>query len=373
MTSLSRRRLRGFAVVPVAALALVAPSVGAHASSTGSTQAASKARVSVMTRNLYLGADLTPVLSAANPITGIATVVNTVEASDPATRMAAVAKEIAQRQPMLVGLQEVASWQIAGKNPLDPTQQLAPAASYDFLALLLHDLAADGTRYRVVVTQTNFDSTKQLPTLLEALASFTDRDVILARSGVPTSQLKVLRTKAGHYTHQLDLPITSLGATVNFDRGYEWADVNTGGVVWRFVNTHPEAYAPSDLGLPGNDVNGPQAQELVKALKGFDKPIVIASDLNSAVNDKTRLAYAVLKKAGFADTWLELGHPNTANTCCHDETLSSGALTERIDHVLARGTITPLAAHRVGVAATSATPPRWPTDHAGVITKLSIR
>ena len=110
------RRLCSVAVMPILAVLLVAPSVSAQASSTVDRQ-----RVSVMTRNLYLGADLTPVLSAANPITGIVSVVNAVAATDPAARMAAVAREIAARHPLLVGLQEVASWTVVGKDPLDNT------------------------------------------------------------------------------------------------------------------------------------------------------------------------------------------------------------------------------------------------------------
>ena len=362
-------RLRGLAVVPVIALSLVAPSVSAHA--TGSSVV--KQRVTVMTRNLYLGGDLTTVLSDANPIPGIVSVVTQVEASNPVARMEMVAHEIAQREPLLVGLQEVASWEIPGMNPLDATQRLAPAASYDFLSLLMHDLAAEGVPYRVVVAQKNFDSTQQLPALLESLASFVDRDVIIARSGLPAGQLKVLRTKTGHYRHQLSIPVTALGSTVNFDRGYEWADLTTGGVAWRLVNTHPEAYTPAQLGLPGADVNGPQARELATALKGVAKPTVIVGDLNSAMNDPELPGYAALMKAGFADSWLALGHPDTANTCCRDAALTGGSLKSRIDHVLTRGAITALAARRVGVAPTSATQPRWPTDHAGVVTKLSVK
>ncbi|HVS69115.1 MAG TPA: endonuclease/exonuclease/phosphatase family protein [Mycobacteriales bacterium] len=325
-----------------------------------------------MTRNLYLGADLTPLLSAADPLAGIVSIVGKVEASKPSTRMALVAHEIAKAKPDLVALQEVSNWQIPGKSPLDGTTQLVPAASYNFLTLLQKDLTADGVPYRVVVSQTNFQSLSQLPAGLALLATYTDKDVILMRKGIPTSQLKVTSTHAAHYTHQLAVPLPTLGANVNFTRGYEWADLVSKGTAWRFVNTHPEAYTPAELGLSGADVNGPQAKELTKALKGVKKPLVIAGDLNSAKGETNRPAYTVLTKAGFADTWLKLGNPNTAFTCCHNESLSGGKLTTRIDHVLARGAAKATSASHVGVAQESATAPKWASDHAGVVTTLAI-
>lgn len=366
------RRRSVLAVAPIVALIAAAPTAAAGSSSSGAHLKAGKQRATVMTRNLYLGADLTPVVSAANPITGIVSVLQTVEASKPATRMAMVAHEIASARPLLVGLQEVENWNIPGMNPLDPTQRLVPAASYDFLKLLTRDLAADGQPYRVVVTQKNFDSTAQLPALLKPLASFSDRDVIIARSGLPKRRLAVLNTYAHHFRDQLTIPLAALGSTIDFARGYEWATVKTDGTVWRFVNTHPEAHTPAQLGLSGPDVNGPQMAELAKALKGFEKPIILAGDLNSALNDPALHGYAVLRRAGFSDTWLKLGLPDRANTCCRNETLTAGSLTQRIDHVMARGAVFPVSARRTSVAPVSTTQPRWPSDHTGVITTLSM-
>lgn len=365
-----RRCLRGVLALPVvAALAVGLPPTGASASST--IAPVSTRQVTVMTRNLYLGADLTRLLTAPNPILGAAQIAATVEASQPAKRMALVADEIAAARPDLVGLQEVADWHITGKNPIDGTQ-LVPAADFDFLALLQQDLAADGAPYHVAVAQTNFDSTEQLPQALASLATFADRDVIIERDGAPTSQLKVLDTFATHFTAQLSIPIASIGVTIDFDRGYEWADVKTRGKVWRLVNTHPEAYSPAQLGLPGGDVNGAQAQELVTALDGVTTPIVVVGDLNSRVGDPARGGYAVLTGAEFADSWLQLDNPDNAFTCCRNETLTGGTLDERIDHVLVRGEVAPVSAEHVGVDPESATPPLWPSDHAGVVTTVSI-
>jgi endonuclease/exonuclease/phosphatase family metal-dependent hydrolase len=323
-----------------------------------------------MTRNLYLGADLTGLLTAANPILGIVQIVSAVTASQPAQRMADVAQEITAHNPDLVALQEVADWHIGGLNPLTG-DRILPSAHYDFLALLRRALAAAGEPYDVVVSQANFESGDQLA-MAAPLATFTDRDVILVRRGLPVSQLQVLDTGGSAFDAQLEIPVLSLGVTIDFDRGYEWADVRTRGKVWRIVNTHPEAYSPADLGLGTGDVNGDQAEELAEALEDVTVPVLLLGDLNSRLGDPKRAGYAVLDAADFTDTWLALGKSDAASTCCYDQYLAGGTLHERIDHVLMRGAVTANAAEQVGVAALRSTAPRWASDHAGVVTSVSI-
>ncbi|HET7309980.1 MAG TPA: endonuclease/exonuclease/phosphatase family protein [Mycobacteriales bacterium] len=366
----TRRMLRALAGLPVVlALAVAVPDVASASSQVPQSQR----QVTVMTRNLYLGADLTGIVAATSPtaaFTAMAQVAGTVEFSQPAKRMAGVADEITAAHPDVVGLQEVSTWNIVGRNPLNG-EQIVPAANYDFLALLLADLAANGTPYHVVVAQKNFDSAVQLPAAVQALATFTDNDVLIARNATSMSQLQVLGTGKAHFDAQLVIPVASLGTSINFDRGYVWADLQTRGKVWRVVNTHPEAYAPSELGLPGSDVNGPQMQELADTVE-TSLPTVVLGDLNSAYGETTRPGYAVMIGAGYSDTWLALGNPDTDYTCCRNETLSGGTLHSRIDHVLGRGLVNPKSATHVGVDPFDATPPMWPSDHAGVVTTLSI-
>ena len=69
--------------------------------------------VTLMTRNLYLGADLLPLAVAAPGAPLHAAVDATlahVEATGPTARMSLIAKEIAAAKPDLVGLQEVSVW-----------------------------------------------------------------------------------------------------------------------------------------------------------------------------------------------------------------------------------------------------------------------
>jgi hypothetical protein len=58
-------------------------------------------------------------------------------------------------------------------------------------------------------------------------------------------------------------------------------------------------------------------------------------------------------------------------TCCFDPdlTVSANTLSSRIDHILWKGPLTAVSDTRVGEdpADRVGSPPRWPSDHAGVV------
>ena len=93
-----------------------------------------------------------------------------------------LAREIDQREPDLIGLQEVALWR---HGPLDGSP--ASVVDYDFLQTLLADLAARGERYHVINVQEESDVAG--PAVLGGSLQnvrLTMRDVLLerARNGV---------------------------------------------------------------------------------------------------------------------------------------------------------------------------------------------
>src|SRR5712691_1071059 len=74
---------------------------------------ASDSKVKVMTRNLYLGADLTPVIAATTPaefLAAVSAVFAEVQATNFPERAKRLAVEIDKDKPLLIGLQEVAMW-----------------------------------------------------------------------------------------------------------------------------------------------------------------------------------------------------------------------------------------------------------------------
>src|SRR5690606_12872443 len=109
--------------------------------------------VKVMTRNIYLGADLTPALLAPDvPSLAIAAG----EIYDAAVlktyfrgRAALLAAEVARTKPDAIGLQAVALWR---RGPFDAGSAEPTAARevvVDFLEVLRTQLANRGLRYKV--------------------------------------------------------------------------------------------------------------------------------------------------------------------------------------------------------------------------------
>ena len=125
-----------------------------------------------MTRNLYLGADLTPMLIALasgnnTAIVGAATQTwAAVQATRPAERMGAIADEIVAADPDAVGLQEVTTWTTFAYNPLNGTTS-NPTVEYDFLDLLLDALAERGAGYHEVVGATLTDPDNPLTSRID--------------------------------------------------------------------------------------------------------------------------------------------------------------------------------------------------------------
>ena len=75
-----------------------------------------------MTRNLYLGADLAPAIGAPSLEAFVAAngqILREVTANDFPVRAKGLAKEILEKEPDLVGLQEVALWR-TGPPSLTP-------------------------------------------------------------------------------------------------------------------------------------------------------------------------------------------------------------------------------------------------------------
>lgn len=359
MSTLIRRRMASSSLILAAAAALFTTLAVPAGASPGQVPQ-SRREVSVMTRNLYLGADFVPLLTtpADQLNNAVAGILMSVRLSQPEVRMQQVAREIHGASPDVVALQEAAVW--TSSVPGVPALQY----SYDFTAMVLSNLAAMGEHYVVAVDQANFDSLNDLVVGHLLPGRFVDHDVILVRQGTT-----VERTGAAHFAQQLTYSPTPIGP-VTFTRGYVWADVRLpSNTVYRTVDVHFEAYSAA--------VAGAQAAELVSAVQASSKPALIAGDLNSDPDQASGAAAQALAAAGYTDIWHAL-HPDLAGfTCCEDGSLTGpadgSALDQRIDHVYADGPLTPSSASLVGVAAFESTAPMWPSDHAGLFASYVLR
>jgi len=354
-----RRPRRSFAIASCVVLAL--------AGCGGDDDPEPAGDVIVMSRNLYLGAPIEPVfqLDTLADVSAAAMVLWTsVVASDIPARARAVAGEIAALEPDLVGLQEATLWRT--QSPPDGPLTEATEVAYDFVALVLGELAARGQLYDAVATSTNFDAELTASGSDPAAAldvRMTDRDVVLARSGVAIGQVG-----DGRFTARAQLQLGGV-LTLGIPRGWTSVDARAAGSTFRFVNTHLE------IGTFGA-VQVAQAQELVTVLNGSSLPTILVGDLNSnpvaGAADATA-TYEIVTGAGFADLWPAMNAGDPGPTCCQDPGLrnDTSQLTARIDLVLYRGAFAPSSVDLVGEAPADRTPEGlWPSDHAGIVGAL---
>jgi endonuclease/exonuclease/phosphatase family metal-dependent hydrolase len=321
-----------------------------------------KRELVVMTRNLYLGASLDAAVAADTPLEfliAVATIYGTVQFTDFPARAQALAVEIAESDPDLVGLQEVANWIATGPG--------APP-SLDFLAILQQALADRGLSYSVASVSNNANI-GPVPLALcgdsppSCTLTFQDRDVILVNDDA--RGLRTFHPRSGLYEAQLVVD-TSVGP-LSFSRGWASIDGRLQGKKFRFLNTHLETGAAPE-------VQEAQAREFLRGPARSPGAVIAVGDFNSAADGSTTQTYAILTKSFFRDAWAETRANEPGFTCCQNETLSNpvSLLAERIDLVLTHAAVRPLDADIIGDEPFQATPPLWASDHAGVVAALRV-
>jgi endonuclease/exonuclease/phosphatase family metal-dependent hydrolase len=326
----------------------------------------SERQVKVMTYNMYLGTDVGEIFgsqSVEELLSEVGEAYITVQAGDPSERIDKIADAIVSASPDVVGLQEVALWRYG--YPGDPAA--AETVGYDFLELLLEKLKDRGAHYAAISVQTNLDAELTgffgPETFLDV--RYTDRDVIIARTDLQTSELKIDGTSAGAF--QTLLPISILnGPPVSVTRGWNSADIKHRGKTYRFINTHLESF--SDL------VQYYQALELLSGPANTETPVILVGDLNtdSAINPNT---YSLLLGKGFSDAWSD--GPNAAGftwPLSGEDPLTILTPSQRIDYVLARGPVALSQIEVVGEDPTLDLTPflRRPSDHAGLVANILL-
>jgi endonuclease/exonuclease/phosphatase family metal-dependent hydrolase len=352
--------LRKLTLFALAALMLVPATALA-----GSSKKSKTTNVNVMTRNLYLGADIIKLASAQdrNEFEQNATALfQTVQRTDFKARSELIADEIRRTKPDLIGLQEVALWRKGADGVKDGSATPATEVVYDWLDDLDAALKERKLKYRVVRKQTEFDF--EGPTSLGHDIRFTQQDAILVRVD---RKVKVRNSRSDNFDAALSLPLASVGETANVRRGWLSTDATVNGAKFRFVNTHLEAYSP-DIGLQ-------QAQELTRGpLRGSGQKVLVG-DMNSERNSDDSLAIDHLLDFGFDDTFFRKTRRDT-KTCCQSETVDNQAseLRTRIDFVLAKPRVPVVRSLVVGNKPNVRTPGGlWPSDHAGVVSRLKLK
>ncbi|MEA2201360.1 MAG: hypothetical protein QOI89_1956 [Solirubrobacteraceae bacterium] len=371
----ARALLRAVALLFTFACALV----GAGAAS------ADERSVTVMTQNLYQGTEFAN-FSALQGTTPTFEQALAATSADYATYLATrftdraklIAAEIAQNRPALVGLQEVATWHIGEFSPAHPFA-LPSTVNEDFTQELVAALTAAGAHYAPVSRHDdNFTLAFPIFTTQGAVAvGMVESGVILARTDLPTSQLKLSNPLSDTYNASLPLIPNPLDPDPPhgfvFTNSWQSIDAKVRGKTFRFITTHLDAQAPGGL------VSGPQAQELLAGPANTSLPVILAGDMNSGPV-RAPAAYNAFLAGGLTDTWTAAGLGAPPLTCCHlapsDRASDPNSTYEEDpDHVFSRGSVSVLDEHLVGDTAPSPAPEPfiWPSDHAGMVATLAIR
>jgi endonuclease/exonuclease/phosphatase family metal-dependent hydrolase len=243
----------------------------------------------VMSRNLYLGADVGVALELLPDMPAAAQFMwDQVAATDFDARVDLLAAEAAEARPHVIGLQEATQWRcraglLSGDQPV-----------FDFTAQFLEATRAAGVPYVIAqagegraenpgysIPAIPFLTTVEDPATFQPLfgsdtadCGFVIGDALLVREDLAGAVVA-----AGTSEYEERYPVVPVVFTI--DRGYAWADLNLGGRPVRAVTTHLESLFPDEGVPPASE----QARQLVADLAGTPSPVVVMGDFNSDPRD----------------------------------------------------------------------------------------
>ncbi len=344
----------------------VAPTGSLRALDAAASPAAGATRLSFMSRNLYIGADLNPVVAAlASPsqtddIPALISTITTLQNTGWPERVVAIADEIERDRPQVIGLQEVWTLNI-NLVPLG----LNLVVNQDFLSMLQAELAGRGLHYTVAGTVSGVTANPN------PFINVFDRDVIL----IDPARVSVDPASIVSQTFAANIGAVAPGVIVR--RGWVSIGATVDGVPMTVVNTHLEAETSPQLSA----LRAMQAGQLLASLGSAD-PVVMIGDFNDLPGSPMHNA---VTGAGFTDVWAAMRPGVEGLTCCHDKVLTNehaeGSFTMRIDYIFTRGLDhvngkllgkIDRIGERPSDRLQGPTAVIWPSDHAGLVADLLV-
>jgi hypothetical protein len=323
-------------------------------------------RLGFVSRNLYIGTNLDPVVQAlasptlADDVPALIGAINDINATDWPARVVAIADEIEKEKPQVIALQE--AWDV---NVNLAALGLNVVVDLDFLASLEAELARRGLNYQTVASFSGVTAAP-FPGI-----SVIDRDVLL----VDPSRVTVDAASVTSAAFLANIGAVAPGVVVR--RGWVAIDATIDGETMRLVSTHLE----SGQGAALTQLRAFQTGQLMQVLAAAPRAVVMG-DFNDT---PTSPMYGLVSGAGFADVWRAMRPGVEGYTCCHAEVLDNAraqdAFTQRIDYIFVRGFSADNGRllGRVALLGTTAEDRLqgpswmlWPSDHAGLALELLV-
>jgi endonuclease/exonuclease/phosphatase family metal-dependent hydrolase len=371
-------------------------------------------QLTVMSRNLYLGADLSPALQASSVDQAVDAAYRIEQqvhhTQFPTVRAAELAKEILKVKPDVVGLQEAAWWRT---EPYDlsavttgPKATTTDPQGGDFLTDLLTQLnkksgkgkkgsasaakkKSKPPQYKIAFVKPEFDFELPVNQGSGGLSvcpaqchneRLTMRDAILVKKGV-----KVSNASGGTFNTLLRVKV---GGVLNVDvtRGWAAADVKASGRKVHVVDSHFEAFdsAANNTGsdgktYPKGGIREAQAKQLIApgGPATSKLPTLLIGDFNSdspvhgdQVDPGDALAYRALLAGGWSERAFT---PPPFGCCLQDSNLndpSTAGITHRVDHIMSNNK--KIKFKKGGLTTTYANG-LWSSDHFGIWSRLQVK
>ncbi|MDH5716415.1 MAG: hypothetical protein OEZ22_02120 [Spirochaetia bacterium] len=331
----------------------------------------------VMSRNLYLGADLSILLSASEAdasfsvLGKITTLFNEIIKSEFVMRAQGIAREIKEINPDIINLQEVEILRTGVPDFLSNPVKNADCMELDFLAILDKVLTEQSLFYQVALKVENADV--ELTDMTKDIR-LTDYDVILVKQGIYFSE-PYSRVFDDFESVSLE-PIVQGAGSADIKRSYSSILISVNSQPVRIVNTHLDTEPI---------LQGMQIAELVSYLNTLNESVILAGDINSiptGINGGMSFldsSYESVINAGFTDAM------NTSTlTCCYQILNDSNALLySKVDHIFYKsyGTISFSVEGEIitgynsneMVPNSTSTGSLWPSDHAGIAVGFTIQ
>jgi len=250
---------------------------------------AAQSTVTVMSRNIYLGADVGIAMNLLPDFKAAAQFMwEQVELTDFNQRSKVLANEIATANPDVVGIQEATKW-ICQKGVFSPKVTV-----YDFTQMLLVELDHLGYKYGVASAGDNqaINPGFSIPPIPH-LTLVTDKDVFPEMFGTETvacgfeiADVLLVKSDLGSQvkavgTTEYKDAYTIIPTLMTVYRGFSWADIAVDGTEIRFVTTHLESLWDEGE-VPLAKI---QTDQLITDLSTSEIPVIVMGDFNSDPRD----------------------------------------------------------------------------------------